>query len=404
MTATTTTGASAVRRPRRFLIVTWEAGGGIHPALGIGRLLASRGHDVRILAPRTQQERVRAAGCDWRPFPAEMEFDPTRGRAAEDQRDHLMRTFLGDELPAALVAELGSRRPDALVVDALLASTLCTAQAHEPPVAALVHTLRAFHGNHDMWGDWGFDEIDALCAKLGLEPLPRNQGTAIVELQRRCELELVVMPAEFDARTDADPNTVHVGPIFEDGATTVAPAELPWSPGDATPLVVVGLSSTYMRQEGLLERILAGLATLPVHVLATTGPELDPAEVRAPAGIELRRYVPHSGVLPRADLVITHAGTGTLMAAAAHGVPSICIPLGRDQPTNATRAADLGIAVALPPDAEPGHIASTVRNALASNALRAAANDFQALVAAYGEGVIAAETLERLAHEHASRT
>jgi UDP:flavonoid glycosyltransferase YjiC (YdhE family) len=134
--------------PQRFLIVTWDAGGGVNPALGIGRLLAARGHQIGILAPRNQRERIRAAGCEWRPFPAEMEFDPARGRAAEDQRDYLMRTFLGRELPAALEGELHTGRPDALVVDALLASTLCTAQACEPPVAALVHTMRAFHGNH----------------------------------------------------------------------------------------------------------------------------------------------------------------------------------------------------------------------------------------------------------------
>jgi len=151
-----------------------------------------------------------------------------------------------------------------------------------------------------------------------------------------------------------------------------------------------------MRQEALLERILAALATLPVHVLTTTGPELDPAEVNAPDGIHLRRYMPHSAVLPRAALVVTHAGTGTLMAAAAHGVPTVCIPLGRDQPANAARAAQLGIAVALPADADPEHIAATVRDALASNALRAAAEDFQTVVAAYGAGAVPADTLEQL--------
>src|SRR5437868_8861995 len=103
------------RSTRRFLIVTWEAGGGVHPALGIGRLLARRGHAVRVLAPRTLRGRVEAAGCEWRPFPAGMEFDPTQGRAAEDQRDFLARTFLGSELPAALTPALGRQRPDALL-------------------------------------------------------------------------------------------------------------------------------------------------------------------------------------------------------------------------------------------------------------------------------------------------
>src|SRR4051794_33443074 len=252
--------------PRRFLIVTWEAGGGVHPAIGLGRLLVERGHWVGVLAPRTAQRRVESAGCEWRAFPHGMEFDPAAGRAAEDQRDFLARTFLGSELPAALDAEFRAIRPDALVVDALLASTVCAAQALAAPVAALVHTLRAFHGDSDIWADWGFNEIDALRSTFGLEPLPRERSTLLVELQRRCELELVVLPAEFDARDHMDANVVHVGPIFDDGRVEPA-AELPWAADDPTALVVVGLSSTYMRQEALLERILIALSALPIHVL-----------------------------------------------------------------------------------------------------------------------------------------
>ena len=61
---------------RTFLIVTWQAGGGIQPALGLGRLLAARGHDVQMLAPNVHRQQVEAAGCAWSPFPAEAEFDP----------------------------------------------------------------------------------------------------------------------------------------------------------------------------------------------------------------------------------------------------------------------------------------------------------------------------------------
>jgi len=37
------------------------------------------------------------------------------------------------------------------------------------------------------------------------------------------------------------------------------------------------------------------------------------------------------GVFPLADLVITHAGHGTLMRALSHGLPLVCLPMGRDQ-------------------------------------------------------------------------
>lgn len=377
------------------MIVTWQAGGGVNPAIGLGRLLAARGHQVVMLAPRLYRQRIERARCGWRPIPAGAEFDPAAGRAADEQREYLRETFLGSMLPDALAAEVATGEPDVLVIDALLASTVCAAQALAPPVAALVHTTRRFHGDTGIWGDWGFDRINQMRAEQGRPPLPTDRDSVFVELQRRCRLELVVMPAEFDDRTQAQPNVVHVGPIFEEQA---APGEwdLPWPPDDPVPLVVVSLSSTYMHHEEPMERILGSLADLPVHVLATTGLELDPAEVQAPPGIELRRYVPHVTVLPHAAVVVTHAGTGTLMAAFAHGVPVVCVPLGRDQPANAARAAELGAALALPTDARPEQIAAAVSDALSSQPMRSAVAEMAAAISGYGNGAGAVGSLESL--------
>ncbi len=91
---------------------------------------------------------------------------------------------------------------------------------------------------------------------------------------------------------------------------------------------------------------------------------MDPAEVRAPAGMVVRRYVPHVAVLTHAAVVVTHAGTGTLMAALTHGAPLVCIPLGRDQPVNAEKVAELGVALSLPTDAQPSQIRAAVSEAL----------------------------------------
>jgi UDP:flavonoid glycosyltransferase YjiC (YdhE family) len=386
----------AVPVQRRFLIVTWQAGGGVHPALGLGKRLARRGHEVRVLAPRILRERVEAAGCVWRAFPAAAEFDPDAGRAAEDQREYIAGTFFGGELPAALANEVEASRPDALVVDAMLASTVCSAEALGLPVAALVHTLRAFHGDFDTFGTWGFEEVNELRATFGLDLIPVGRDTVFVELQRRCQVELVALPAELDLRRAPQQNVVHVGPLFEDDIDGPA-FELPWAPDDSTPLVVVGLSSQYMHQEALFSRILTALADLPVHVLATSGLELDPDELRVRANVELRRYVPHGAVLPRAALLVTHAGTGSLLAGFAHGVPCVCIPLGRDQPRNAALAAELGAALALPADAEPAAIRAAVVEALGSHALRREAGRLRDAIAAYGDGAIAIAMLEQLA-------
>lgn len=61
-----------------------------------------------------------------------------------------------------------------------------------------------------------------------------------------------------------------------------------------------------------------------------------------PENVVARRFVSHGVVLPQAQLVITHAGLGTVMAALTHGVPLLCIPLKNDQIENAARVVSAG--------------------------------------------------------------
>ncbi len=55
------------------------------------------------------------------------------------------------------------------------------------------------------------------------------------------------------------------------------------------------------------------------------------------------KYTPLSLLLPHCDLVISHAGFGTLSTTLMHGLPSLLIPLGADPPENAE--ARLGVIV-----------------------------------------------------------
>ena len=106
--------------------------------------------------------------------------------------------------------------------------------------------------------------------------------------------------------------------------------------------------------------------------------------------------MPHVTVLPHAALVVTHAGTGTLMAAFSHAVPLVCIPLGRDQPGNAERAAELGVALSLPGDARPDQIRAAVSEALGSPSRRSSSTWMAAVIAEYGAGSRAVAEVEAL--------
>src|SRR5262249_19278792 len=131
----------------------------------------------------------------------------------------------------------------------------------------------------------------------------------------------------------------YVGPQLP--APCTAPADAPpyRLPDGDGPLVLVSLSTTDQGQHALLVRLLAGSAALPGRARVPLGPAVDATALHAPANAVLARFVPHGLVLPHASLVITHAGHGTVMAAAGAGVPLVCVPMGRDQPAVAARVA-----------------------------------------------------------------
>jgi MGT family glycosyltransferase len=382
------------------LVVTWLGGGATQPAIGLGRELSARGHRVRILAPARFAGRIAAAGCEHAAHPAAAEFDAGHGRAMEDQSPFLAATFFGSWLAGAVAEQAAVFRPDVVVVDYLLRSAVCEAEAQRIPLVLLLHTAYRFHarvaGDPDVpWGwRWQYRLVNERRVASGLPPLPAGPESMSVALARRADRALVTVPAAFDGWPDPPPNVVHVGPIAEEAAA--APWVPPWPDGDGRPLVVVTLGTTYMHQEGVLRRVLAALDGLSARVLVLTGPELDPSEVPGGPGVRVESYVPHAAVLPHAAVVITHGGMGSLLEAFRAGVPSVCVPLGRDQADNAAAAAGRGAAIALPGDASSGRLRAAVTEALASPALRNGARRMAGVLAACGGASAAADEVEQL--------
>jgi UDP:flavonoid glycosyltransferase YjiC (YdhE family) len=125
----------------------------------------------------------------------------------------------------------------------------------------------------------------------------------------------------------------------------------------------------------LFERVLEGLRELPVDVVATVGRNLDPDELGPqPANVRIERYLPQSEVLPRCRAVVSHGGSGSLLAALAHGLPSVLLPMGADQPQNAARCAQLGVARVLDAlRATPATVRDAITDVLADPSYRSAA-------------------------------
>jgi len=382
------------------LIVTWLGGGASQPAIGLGRELAARGHQVRILAPARYAARIAAAGCEHAAHPAHAEFQASHGRAMEDQPGFTTATFFGPWLADAVTRQIRARRPDVVIIDYLLRSALCAAEAEGVPRVILMHTAYRFHaglgGDPDApWGwRWQYRQVNQGRAAAGLPLLPAGPEPLSVALARRADRTLVTAPPAFDGWPDPPPGVVHVGPIAEE--TAPPPWVPPWPGGDGRPLIVVTLGTTYMHQEDLLRRILGALAGLSARVLVLTGLELGPAEVPGGPGVCTEAYVPHAAVLPQAAVVISHAGLGSLLEAFRAGVPSVCLPLGRDQAGNAAAAAGQDAAIALPSSAPASQIRAAITRALHSPALRTGAARMASALAACGGAAAAADQVEQI--------
>ncbi|WP_033291011.1 glycosyltransferase [Amycolatopsis jejuensis] len=147
------------------------------------------------------------------------------------------------------------------------------------------------------------------------------------------------------------------------------------------PGVYFTLGTNFNLESGdLIERTLAGLAQLPADVTATVGTQLDPAEFGPqPPHVRVERFVPQAELLPRTDLVVSHAGSGSVIGALAHGVPSLLFPMGADQPGNALRCTALGVGRVLDPEtATPEEIHHAAAEVLADDGYRKAAQRVQA--------------------------
>jgi UDP:flavonoid glycosyltransferase YjiC (YdhE family) len=113
------------------------------------------------------------------------------------------------------------------------------------------------------------------------------------------------------------------------------------------PLVYLSLGTVLQRPE-LLRTALSALSGLPVRLLVSTGPEGDPALLGPlPPNVHAERFIAQNELLPHCRLVVSHGGSGTLLAACAHGIPQLVLPQMADQFANANALQRSGAGLAL---------------------------------------------------------
>jgi UDP:flavonoid glycosyltransferase YjiC (YdhE family) len=118
--------------------------------------------------------------------------------------------------------------------------------------------------------------------------------------------------------------------------------------GGSRPLVYLTSGTEPLAATAPWAALVEVLSAADVDVLATIGRHLDPS-VLGDVGpnIRVERFVAQQFVLERAAIVMSHAGAGTVLGAAAQGLPQVLFPLRADQWENADAATGAGGAITL---------------------------------------------------------
>jgi UDP:flavonoid glycosyltransferase YjiC (YdhE family) len=171
---------------------------------------------------------------------------------------------------------------------------------------------------------------------------------------------------------------------------------------DARPTVYFTLGTVFNMESGdLFARVLSGLRELPVNVIATVGRQFDPDDLGPqPENVHIERYIPQSSILSRCRVVVSHGGSGSVIGALAHGLPSVLLPMGADQPLNAARCEALGVAQVLNAvRATPQDVRAAVADVLADASYSQSARRLHDEMARLPGAASAVVLLERLVAE-----
>lgn len=359
------------------LLVTVDLGGNIPPAIGIAAELARRGHRVVVHADPAVRARAVAAGCDFRPADG-VSYDPLVARGTVRTLREITRLFGDRSRGRSAVEAARSVGADVVLVDALLLGAAAEVEAAGLPTVLLGHTTWEY-----LRRNFGPGPVDALLRMRGAAPMP------IVEAAARI---LLLTDGTLDPAEPLPGNAVRVGAVLQDGDAASAPTE--------PPTVLVSLSSIWYPGMGeALQRVLDGLAPLPVRLEVTTGRTIAADRLRIPGNAVVHAFADHAPLLATASAVVGHGGHATTTRALAHGVPILVLPMHPmlDQPMIGRAVAASGAGLTLPKSAPPEAIRTAVERLLGEPAFARSAARVGAVLRAHDGAVAGADEIERVA-------
>jgi MGT family glycosyltransferase len=141
---------------------------------------------------------------------------------------------------------------------------------------------------------------------------------------------------------------------------------------------------TVFSNNAALSAVIEAAYELSVRAVVTVGPDGDAAALGPqPPNVHVARYIPQDQLLPHCSAVVSHAGSGTFLAALAAGLPQVCLPQAADQFLNAAACHRSGAGLSVEPgEATPEHVTAALSRVLSDAAFRTAAERLSREIAA----------------------
>lgn len=425
----------------RFLFCVHGAAGHIHPTLPVAIALKQRGHEVAILTAVKYADTVRNLGltymapCAWsatldRIKPATPAHSLLEVLSKLQEGEAIVKTiFFNDALLQArdLRETMRDWLPDVLVSSDATFGVSLVAQKEGIPwaVHSVFLTCPLPSGNLQPWGFLAAAPPRTLIQRqiarllshfVGLitrswlhewktiraaEGLPRDDDS----WQKNVLLPYLLSPylytipscTAFDfPRTDLPEQVHYVGPCLWKESNGAVTWENPFK--DDKPLIYF-TAGTVHNALYFFRTAVAAAAGQEFNLFATLGKNNDPATLGTlPPNVRAESYVPQHLILPHTAAVLCNGGSGATMGTLVAGKPLIVVPQDADQPENARRCLEAGVAEVISPSAcmEKTLRAAIVR-VLSHNSYRTAAERLSATLSALDGPGNAAQLLEQLA-------
>ena len=369
---------------QRIVIASWGSFGDVNPYVGLALGLRARGHRPLLVMPAWYRSYVEQEGLEFHPMRPDVDptrtdvvrriMEPRRGtevilrdillpslrESYEDLRDALRGADLLVSHPITFAGPILAEQLDLPWVSTVLAP-MSFFSVHDLPVFSpaprMVHLRRLGRGVSSalvstvksVTRRWT-RPIDRFRAELGLPP----RRDPIFQGQYSPHLVLALFSRVLaDPQPDWPANVRITGQIFYDGpggSRRLDPELERFLDAGAPPVVFTLGSSAVMAAGGFYHESLEAVVRLGLRAVLLVG--RDPANLPPgplPESVVAVEFAPHSEVFPRAAAVVHQGGAGTLGQALRSGRPELVVPHAHDQPDNAFRVTNLGVARTLFP-------------------------------------------------------